>query len=128
MKQLRVMSLAALLLACKGDAECITYPCPAPLAAQVTVVAANAAGPVAGAQLTVNGQLQGNTCRGAPVTTCEVFGGTGRYEVEVSAPGYTSARATFTVTGTDAGCGTCGELDRQFVTVTLQPATQAARS
>lgn len=128
MKRLRVVPLAALLLACKGDEACLLYPCPSPLAAVVTVAAANAAGPVAGAQITVNGQLQGNTCRGAPVTTCDVFGGTGRYDVEVSAPGYTPARATFTVTGTDAGCNTCGELDRQFVTLTLQPATQAARS
>ncbi|HEY0995332.1 MAG TPA: hypothetical protein VGD77_05035 [Gemmatimonadaceae bacterium] len=127
MKFLRILSVSAVLLACKGDEACILYPCPVPVAAIVTVAAANAAGPVPGAQLIVNGTQQGGGCSAAQVTTCEVFGGTGRYDIEASAPGYASARTTVTVTGTDAGCNSCGEIDRQFVTVTLQPLPQAAR-
>lgn len=127
MKYRRALFASALLVACKGDAACIVYPCPVPLAATVTVTAANAAGPVAGAQLTVNGQVQGTGCQTAPATTCFVFGGTGRYDLEITAPGYATSRLTLTVTGTDAGCNTCGKIDQQSITLTLQPAPSSDR-
>lgn len=124
----RALFASALLVACKGDAGCFALPCPAPFAALVTIAAADAPGPVAGAQLTVNGQRQGDVCRGGQATTCDVFGGTGKYDIEASAPGYATARVSFTVTGSDGGCNSCAKLDRQFVTVTLQPATHADRN
>jgi hypothetical protein len=112
--------LAGVLLACKGDAECIYYPCPLPIAATITVSASNAPAGIAGLAVMVSGVVTG----GGPCTqgVCHVFGGRGSYHVELQAPGYVPVALNLTITGEDAGCNTCGRIDTQTVSVTMQPA------
>jgi hypothetical protein len=106
-------------LACKGDAECIFYPCPLPIAAIISVSASNAPAGIAGLTVMVSGVVTG----GGPCTQglCHVFGGRGNYHVELQAPGYVPAALNLTITGEDAGCNTCGHIDTQAVSVTMQP-------
>jgi hypothetical protein len=50
------------------------------------------------------------------------MGGPGHYHVELTAPGYQKSALDLTITGESAGCNTCGHVDQQRVSVTLQPA------
>ena len=114
--------LAVPLLTCSHDATCVFYPCPLPLAVVASVSAANAPAGIPGLVLTVSGTFtESAPCSQAPVSTCQVYGGTGTYHVQVSAPGYATAQLDLTVTGTDAGCNTCGHVDTQRPSITMQP-------
>jgi hypothetical protein len=115
--------LACALLACKDDAQCIFYPCPLPLAATISVSALNVPAGIPGLTMTVSGAVTGGgPCNQGPVSTCVLMGGPGTYRVELRAPNYAPAELNLTITGTDAGCNTCGHVDSQQVSVTMQPA------
>lgn len=114
------MLLAPALLACQGEADCIYYPCPLPLAVVLSVSAANAPAGVAGLTVTSDGNQF--PCTLGPVSVCRVMGGTGTYRLQVRAAGYAGADVIVPVQGTDAGCNTCGHVETQQVAVTLQPA------
>jgi hypothetical protein len=121
---LRSALLAASMLACKSDQPCIIPPCPPPQAGVVFVSAANAPGGIVGVVFTVGGAATSSgACSQDPVSICRIYGGTGTYAVQISAPGYVTKQLSLTVTGTDAGCNTCGRIDTQQVSVTLQPAS-----
>ena len=116
--------LPGLALACSSDAACIYYPCPLPEAAEISVSATSAPTGIPGLAMVVSGPMSGTgPCsegtRG--VSICYVLGGPGDYHVDLSAPGYQNVSLRFTVTGTTAGCNTCGHLDRQVLSVTMQP-------
>jgi hypothetical protein len=73
--------------------------------------------------MTVSGAATGGgPCNQGPVSICMLVGGPGIYRVELRAPGYTPADLDLTITGTEAGCNTCGHVDSQQVSVTMQPA------
>ena len=120
----RSLVLVAVAAACSGDA-CVYYPCPAPLAAEISVTAPNAPAGVPGLTMAISGaEIGSGPCNqgtgGASV--CDVFGGPGTYSVELAAPGYQTATVKFTATGSAAGCNTCGHVDRQLLSVVMQPA------
>jgi len=121
---LRISLFSSALLGCGGDASCVFYPCPPPMAATIIVSAAGAPAGIPGLMMDVNGAGTGNSlCSQGPTNTCTVFGGRGSYHVELRAPGYIPAVLDLTITGADAGCNTCGHVDSQTVSVTMQPAT-----
>jgi hypothetical protein len=99
------------------------------VAAILSVSAANAPAGIVGLTLSINGAAASSgPCVLDSISTCRVFGGTGTYGVQVSAPGYKSVQLTLIVTGTDAGCNTCGKIDTQNLSVTMQPAAATVRA
>jgi hypothetical protein len=93
-----------------------------PTAATISVSAANAPTGIAGLTMNVTGVVLTNgPCTIAPVSTCMVMGSPGTYRVQLNAPGYKPAELNFTITGTSAGCNTCGHVDTQQLAVTMQP-------
>ena len=113
---------ACLVVACSSDANCIYYPCAQPEAAEISVTASNAPSGIPGLTMAVSGSVTGGgPCdQGAGATNiCRVMGGPGPYQVELSAPGYQTAALKFTVTGTAAGCNTCGHVDLQRLSVVM---------
>ena len=120
---LRWLIPASLVAACSSD--CVYYPCPLPEAAEISVTANNAAAGVPGLTLAISGAVvsTGPCQPGSGATSvCHVLGGPGAYQAVLSAPGYQTDSIKFTVTGTTAGCNTCGHVDRQLLSVVLQPA------
>ncbi len=114
--------LAGSALACSSDGSCVYYPCPLPEAALISVTAASAPAGIPGLAMTVTGAMVGGgPCTQAPVSVCVVMGGPGAYQVELTAPGYVGVELKFTVTGTSAGCNTCGHVDRKDLSVVMQP-------
>ena len=110
-----------LLVACGGEAPCLLYPCPQFEAITVTVAAASGATSLPGLAVAVSGVMQGGGPCDPVGRTCHVPGGAGSYQLTISATGYAPATASVTITGEDAGCNSCGRVDRQHITVTLQP-------
>jgi len=112
-----------MVAACSSD--CVYYPCPLPEAAEISVTASNAAADIPGLMLAVSSPVV-TTVACAPgsggADVCRVLGGPGAYQAKLSAPGYQTTSITFTVTGTTAGCNTCGHVDRQLLAVVIQPA------
>jgi hypothetical protein len=53
--------------------------------------------------------------------TCRVFGAPATYHLTITATGFTPKVVDVTVAGTAAGCNTCGHVDRQQLSVVLQP-------
>jgi hypothetical protein len=121
---LRRLVPACLAIACSSDANCIYYPCAVPEAAEISVTASNAPAGIPGLTMSVSGSVSGvgpcNHDVGA-TSVCHVMGGPGEYQVELSAPGYQTSALKFTVTGTAAGCNTCGHVDLQRLSVVLSP-------
>jgi hypothetical protein len=65
------------------------------------------------------GGMSDGPCNGG---LCYVLGGAGTYQVDISAPGFTTAHLTFTVTGSPGPkCG-CGSANTQQLSVALVPA------
>ena len=56
---------------------------------------------------------------------CHVFGPPGEYRLTITAAGFNPRQLDVTVKGEAAGCNTCGHVDRQQLTVVLQPALGA---
>jgi hypothetical protein len=50
-----------------------------------------------------------------------LMGGTGTYQVTISAPGYTPANLRIQVSGSDPGCNTCGNIETQHRSIVLVP-------
>jgi len=110
---------AVLLLACKQD--CVYYPCPEFEAVRVTVTAAGSSGPPPELAIAVgDGPSQTGMCDAQGV--CHVLGPPGEYRLTITAAGFNPRQLDVTVTGEAAGCNTCGHVDRQQLTVVLQPA------
>jgi hypothetical protein len=113
---------ASLLLACSSD--CIYYPCPSPEAAEITVTASSGTAGISGLALAISGAVVGTTpCQQSSggASVCYISGGPGSYEAVLTAPGYQTVDIKFTVTGTAAGCNTCGHVDRQLLSVVMLP-------
>src|SRR5437762_11350023 len=108
------------LLACKGDASCVYYPCPLFEAVTITVSPASGASRTAGLAIGVgDGPLQAGACDAQWL--CHVYGGPGTYRLTLSAPGFRPQQPQVAVTGEAAGCNTCGHVDRQQLAVVPQP-------
>jgi hypothetical protein len=129
LEMLRWTAPASFLVACSSD--CIYYPCPEPEAAEISVTASTATAGIAGLTLTLSGAVVGTVpCQqgSGTASVCYVVGGPGAYQAELSAPGYQTVDIKFTVTGITAGCNTCGHVDRQLLSVVMQPASANARA
>lgn len=115
---------ASLLAACSS--ECVFYPCPLPEAAVISVAGSNGKAGIPGLAVSISSPVITTiACEQESDGTdiCRVPGPFGVYQATLSAPGYQTARITFTVTGVAAGCNTCGRVDRQLLSVVLKPAT-----
>jgi hypothetical protein len=123
LKILRLIVPASLLVACSS--ECVYYPCPLAEAAEISVTTSPATASITGLALALSGAVGGTApCQpgSGAASVCRVFGGPGTYQAELTAPGYQTAVVKFTVTGTTAGCNTCGHVDRRMLSVVMQPA------
>jgi hypothetical protein len=119
-----VVLLGLLASACGMDGaerNCIPPPCPIPLAITVDVTS-SAGGAVAGTVLRLTGRATGTApCEtGASTTTCRVPGDPGTYDLELSAPGFETARRSVTVSGTTPDCG-CTTIVPVHLDVVLAP-------
>lgn len=111
---------AILLVGCKTD--CVYYPCPDLEAVSVGVSVAGSQSPPPALVVTAgDNNLPSGVCDTLGV--CHVFGPPGAYHLTIAATGFTPKRVDVTVTGEAAGCNTCGHVDRQQVTIVLQPAS-----
>ena len=110
-----------LMFACGDAAPCLLYPCPQFEAITVSVTAATGASSLPGLAVAIAGTETGGGPCDPSGRVCHVFGGAGSYQLTVSATGYVPATVSVTITGEDAGCNTCGRVDRQQVAITLQP-------
>jgi hypothetical protein len=114
---------AALLFAtaCGGASavECLTDPCAQPAALRVTVTTSTSSAGVAGTVVKSSGVTSSTVpCDGGGTSPCSVFGGSGTYQLTISAPGYLTVHRTVIVTGTRPACG-CEVVEQQAVSVTL---------
>jgi hypothetical protein len=117
------LALTCCVVACSSDAPCVVA-CAIPQVAEISVTASNAPMGIAGLAMAITGPVstaQNNSCsQGAgPIDLCTIYGGTGDLQVTLSAPGYQTSTLNFSVTGSDSGC--CGHVDRQTLSVVLQP-------
>jgi len=84
----------ALVAGCRGGACVVTPGCPPQVAAQITVTAAGTNAALHDFTVTINGNTAtALRCDGV----CLIPGGAGKYVFDVSAPGYSSAQRTITV-------------------------------
>ena len=114
----RCCLFAGVLIGCKTD--CVYYPCPAFEAITLTVSAAgSSAVPPAIAIAFGNEPPQTGLCD--TVGVCHLTGGPAQYHLTITASGFTPRSVDVTVTGEAAGCNTCGHVDRQQLSVVLQP-------
>src|SRR5690349_6934168 len=93
-----VLTLAVLTSSCLTTPDCV-LTCPLPLAVAVTVTREGSAGPVEGVFLRVTGAVSSmGPCndpgRAGGPTVCSVGGYAGTYQLEISAPGFETARRT----------------------------------
>ena len=111
-------SLVVLLLltsAC-DEADCIIPPCAPPVAIEVTVNDESTGAAVAGVSFSVTGSATGGgPCGGGK---CVVIGGPGTYELDITAPGYTTSHRRVEVQGSTPDCG-CTTVETQRWTVAL---------
>jgi hypothetical protein len=119
LRPLRVVGVLA-LGACYG-VDCVTLPCPIPMALTVTITNAATGGAVPTAVIQLGGQSTSSIpCASSP-TVCAVQGYRGTYSVTVSAPGFQSKTQTITVGGTEAEECHCATVDTGHVNVALVP-------
>lgn len=119
-KMLRLHALPLTLLAAcgSGSEACVMPPCPAPIALQLDVRSA-----ASGSALNVTVAVSGAATTTLPCNGfCVVTGGPGTYQLDVSAPGYTTLYSTVQVGGVAAPkCG-CVSSDTKVVAISLIPA------
>ena len=110
---------ALLLLAgsCSGG-ECLTPPCPLPVALNLTLTSAATGMTVSNASIVVTvGAKYSDRCDGG---VCFVTGYAGTYEIEISAPGYENTHRRVVVKGdnNNPSCG-CAAVNTQRLVVAL---------
>lgn len=115
---LRMAIVVAVVSACSSCVNCDPL-CALPTAIAITVTSSAAGGPVNGVVVQASGGLVGQgQCAGSP-TTCFVLGGAGTYSLDISAPGFQTAKRTVTVTGSaPASCG-CSGANTEHIDVAL---------
>jgi hypothetical protein len=111
--------LAALLLVgCRTD--CVYYPCPIPEVITVAVSGAGSSGVPPGLAMGIDNAVpQAGLCDAVGI--CRVFGDPAAYHLTITATGFSPRVVDVTVTGTAAGCNTCGHVNRQQLSIVLQP-------
>jgi hypothetical protein len=120
-KSARIAALALLAMSCATDGPCVIPPCGPSIAATITVTSSVSSAKLG--DVTMHAQGAGGVSDG-PCTggVCYVFGGAGTYQVDLSAPGFTTAHLTFTVTGSPAPTCGCGSTNTQQLSDALVPA------
>jgi hypothetical protein len=113
----RVAIMVAVLSTSGGCVKCDPL-CVLPTAITITVTSSAAAGPVNGVVVQANGSVGPTQCAGSP-TTCLVLGSAGTYSLDISAPGFQTAKRTVTVTGSPAAACGCGGADTEHIDVAL---------
>jgi len=100
------------------DSACLLPPCPEGRALSIVLTSATTGAPVTTGTLTVT----------APVTTaeacsgsCDLYGPSGAYTFDVSAPGFVTVHDSVVVHGTNPRCG-CGYTTTVNVAIALVPA------
>jgi hypothetical protein len=112
------------LVACGGAAaDCLTVPCPQPVAISLTIASTVAGGGVPVATVDVSGAVRASFSCSA---TCPIPGSAGTYQIAVSAPGFASVERSVQVPGTNPTCG-CATTVLQNVTITLSALATSAR-
>ena len=108
---------AVILIGCSHD--CLYYPCAAQLAIEVTVTAEGSTVPPANLAIGwATNPPQTSACDAKGV--CRILGGTGQYDITLTAQGYQTQQLHATVTGQDAGCNTCGHIDVQKINAVMK--------
>jgi hypothetical protein len=114
----RCCVVAVLLVGCKTD--CVYYPCPIFEAITVAVSGSGSSGVPPGLAMGIgNSPPQAGMCDGTGI--CRVFGSPAAYHLTITATGFSPRVVDVTVTGVAAGCNTCGHVDRQQLSIVLQP-------
>ena len=119
MRVVQPLILLLPLLACSG-AECLSLPCPQPVALSLTISSTVAGSGGLAAAVDVSGPVQSSFSCAA---TCPVFGTAGTYHITVRAPGFAPIERSVQVRGTNPPCG-CATTVVENVMITLStPAT-----
>ncbi len=98
--------------------ECLSPPCPLPVALNVTLFSTGSGASVSGASLQVSGPISTTVpCD----SSCAIRGYAGTYTIAVTAPGYQTTERTVLVHGSSpAACG-CGSVQAEDVDISLTP-------
>ena len=102
-----------------GDDTCVPPPCPLTIAVELTITSAVTGSALDNVNLHLTAPFTADdSCHPA---SCFVVGGAGKYEIDISAPGFQTAHRSVTVTSTPPKhCG-CEIDDTQHVSVALTP-------
>jgi hypothetical protein len=120
---MRTAACCGALVACTGDCDNVSQPCPILEAVRLSISAANAPSGITGLSVVVDGSTEDTAqCEPGPVAICHVMGSFGQYDLAVSAPGYQTQELHVTVKESHIKCNVCSIGDRQDRTVVLQPA------
>jgi hypothetical protein len=114
MRVVQPLILLLPLVACSG-AECLSLPCPQPLAIALTISSTVAASGGLAATVDVSGPVQSSFSCSA---TCPVFGTAGAYHITVRAPGFAPIERFVLVRGTNPPCD-CATTVVENVMITL---------
>jgi hypothetical protein len=115
MRVVQPLILLLPLVACSG-AECLSLPCPQPVAISLTISSTVAGtGGLVVAAVDVSGPVQSSFSCSA---TCPVSGTAGTYHITVRAPGFAPIERSVQVRGTSPTCG-CATTVIENVMITL---------
>jgi len=110
-------ALALSAIACGDAVNCVSSPCPLMFALSIAITSSVSSGGITGSFVQITGSSSPIPCS----TSCMVPGSAGTYEVDIGAPGFQTVHRSVTVTGSSAGCGTCGFPDTQHLAIVLVP-------
>lgn len=116
------LPLVSLALACSAEAPCPTYPCPQGVAFEITLTGSPVGTPLTTASYRLLPDGASLACnQGASANTCVLMGSPGTYQVEISAPSYTTVQRTIVVSAKPAPRCSCVSDETQFLTIAMSP-------
>jgi hypothetical protein len=105
------------------EAPCPTFPCVSPgFAFEITLTGSPAGTPLTTASYRILPSGSPEPCNeGAAANTCATMSGPGTYQVEISAPFYTTVQRTIVVPAKPAARCDCPSNDTQLLTIAMSP-------
>jgi hypothetical protein len=104
------------------DEACPALPCPISSVFEITLTGSPAGTPLTTASYRVLPSGSPVACdQGAAGNTCEIMGSPGTYQIEITAPSYTTVQRTIVAPARPAARCACQLADTRFLTIAMSP-------
>lgn len=123
MRSRHLQLLIAVAIGCtEPQPPCLPEPCPQFVAVEITLTGSPAGTPLTTASYRVRPGDPPVPCNQGPAANkCEVMGGPGTYQIEVSAMSYTAVQRTIVVPAKPAARCACQFAGTQVLTIAMSP-------